>query len=134
MKRHLRGVAVALALLPTLSFAQSPTQAAPASAAVPPPGVLRGYVRPEIPTSSPDKEWLLANRALREDGGTDMGGMQTSAKLTDANATDGMTKGDKPMSSHPANAMRMQGMETPKPVASAPAEPHASHQMKNNGH
>ena len=107
MKRHLRGVAVALALLPTLTFAQSLAQPAPASAAASAPGhafALKGYVRPEAPAWSPDKEWLAANRALREDGGMDMGDMQ------------------------------MPSIEAPKTTASTPAAPHAGHQMKPNGH
>ncbi len=147
MKRHLRGVAVALALLPTLTFAQSPAQVAPASSAGSVPGyasALKGYVRPEAPTSSPDKEWLAANRALREDGGMDMGGMQMGgtpmggmqmgAKPMDGKALKDMPMGDKPMSAKPMNGMRMPGMAAPKPAASAPADPHAGHQLKNNGH
>ena len=147
MKRHLRGVAVALALLPALTFAQSPAQAAPASAAASVPGyasALKGYVRLEAPTSSPDKEWLAANRALREDGGMDMGGMQMGgtsmggmqmgAKPTDDKAMKDMSMGDKPMSAKPMDGMRMPGMEAPKSAASTPADPHAGHQMKNNGH
>ena len=142
MKRHLRGVAVALALLPTLTFAQPPSQVASASAAASTPGyasALKGYVRPEVPTSSPDKEWLAANRALREDdgmdmggmqmGGTSMGGMQMGTKPTDDKAMNDMPMGDKPM-----NGMRMPGMEAPRPAASTPADPHAGRQMKNNGH
>ena len=137
MKRHLQGLAVALALLPTVTFAQSPGLAAPASAAASTPGnqsALKGYVGPEVATSSPDKEWLAANRALREDGGMDMGGMQMGAKPMDGNATEGTPQGDEPMRPKPMNCMRMPGMETPERAASAQADPHASHQMKTNGH
>ena len=145
MKRHLRGVAVALALLPTLTFAQSPASAVPASAAASVTAyasVLKGYVRPEAPTSSPDKEWLAANRALREDGGmggmqmggAPMGGMQMGVKPMDDKAMRDMPMGDKPMSAKPMPGMRMPGMEAPKPAASTPEDPHAGHQMKNNGH
>ena len=72
MKRHPRGVAVALALLPTLAFAQSPSQIASASAAASTPGyasALKVYVRPEVPMSSPDKEWLAANHAPMKNSG-----------------------------------------------------------------
>ena len=147
MKRHLQGIAVVLALLPTLTFAQSSSQAASVSAAASIPGyasALKGYVRPEVPTSSPDKEWLVANRALREDGGMDMGGMQMGgtsmggmqmgAKPMDDKAMKDMPMGTKPMSAKPMSGMRMPGMEAPKPAASTPADPHAGHQMKNNGH
>jgi hypothetical protein len=147
MKRHLRGVAIALALLPAITFADSPSQVTPASVAAAVPGyasALKGYVRPEAPTSSPDKEWLAANRALREDGGMDMGGMQMGgtsmggmqmgAKSTDGKAMKDMPMGDKPMSAKPMDGMRMPGMEAPKPAATTPADPHEGHQMKNNGH
>lgn len=147
MKRHLAGVAVALALLPTLIFAQSSSQIASASAAASSPGyasALKVYVHAEVPTSSPDKEWLAANRALREGGGMDMGGMQMGttsmggmqmgAKPTDDKAMKDMPMNDKPMSAKHMNGMRMPGMEAPKPAASTPAEPHAGHRMKKNGH
>ena len=79
MKRHLQRVALALALLPTFTFAQTASHAAPASAVASTPGhasALKAYVRPELSTLPPDKEWLAANRALRESGDIDMGGMQ----------------------------------------------------------
>ena len=142
MKRHLQGLALGLAVLPTVNFAQSASQAAPASAVASTPGyasALKAYVRPEVPTSSPDKEWLAANRALQEDGdmdmgGMQMGGMQVGAKPMDGKAMKDMPMGDKPMSAKPMHGMRMPGMKAPKGAASAPVGPHAGHQMKNNGH
>lgn len=142
MKRHLQGIALALALLPTFTFAQPASQAAPASAVASTPGyasALKAYVRPEVPTSSPEKEWLEANRALREDGdmdmgGMQMGGMQMGAKPMDGKAMKDMPMGDKPMSAMPMHGMLAPGIKAPKPAASAPVGPHAGHQMKNNGH
>ncbi len=137
MKRHFQGLAAALALLPMVTFAQSPASAPPASAAASIPGyqsVLKGYVRPEVPKESPDKGWLDANRALREDGGMDMEGMQMGTKPMDSKAMGGMSMDDKPMSAQSMNGMPMKPMAMRKPAASAPADPHAVHQTKTKGH
>jgi hypothetical protein len=140
MKRHFHGMAVALVLLPAAAFAQPPSAAIAASDSGY-KSALNGYVRPEAPKTSPDREWLAANRALRDDagpetGGMQMGDMQMSAKPMDSNPMGGMSKGDMPSAAHrhPMKGMAMKGMSAPKTAASAAAASSAGTPMKKMGH
>jgi hypothetical protein len=133
-------LAGALVLLPAVTFAQSSATAAPASAAGD-QSALKGYVRSEAPKASPDKEWLAANRALREDGGSEMGGMrmgdmQMGTKPMDSKTMGGMSVVDMPMSAHPHSmkGMAMKGMSVPKAGASAPAASSVGTPMQKMGH